>query len=165
MNRVDEPIPIVIIDDDKELCNTLARLFEREGRIRVLETSDLPHDTIPLLEKHRPKVLLLDIEFDGQMKGIDIIRMIRERDDIDVKILVYTIFATHEVIFEAMQAGANSYVWKDEPTERISESVINTAQGRAQISPTIARMILDRFDRYRQSLTSGQKQFLEKNLE
>jgi DNA-binding NarL/FixJ family response regulator len=157
MNSAGEPIPIVIVDDDTKLCSALARLFEKDGRIKVLATTSQPNDTIPLLKKHRPRVLLLDIELHKQINGIDIIRMVREREDIDVEILVYTVYASHEIIFEALRAGANSYVWKRETTESISDSIVNTAEGKAHISPSIARMMLDHFDSYWQLLTDEQK--------
>jgi two-component system, NarL family, response regulator LiaR len=147
-----EPVSIIIIDDDENLRLTLGRLFEVDGRIRVLATSGLPSDTVPLLRKHKPQVLLLDIEFQGQPIGIDVLREVRRHSDITVKILIYTIYAQHETIFEALRSGANSYVWKDETTDSITDAILDTAVGKAHISPTIAQMVLDHFEKYRQLL-------------
>ena len=149
------PVSVVIIDDDVDLCRALKKLFEIDGRIQVLAVSHSPYNAIPLLESHCPDVLLLDIDFDEAISGIDVLKRVKAREDLDVKILIYTIYARDETIFDALRAGANSYVWKDESTEEIADAIINTAQGKAHISTAIAQKMLDHFDQYRHLFADG----------
>jgi DNA-binding NarL/FixJ family response regulator len=79
------------------------------------------------------------------MGGITAIKKLRA-SSITSKILVFSALGEEDKVFEALQAGADSYVWKEEGLGGIADAVVATSQGRAVCSPTIARQLDRRLD-------------------
>ena len=62
----------------------------------------------------------------------------------ELRFLMLTVFDDEDKIFEAIKAGADGYVLKNEKVSLIIDSVIQLAEyGTAPISPRIARKTLD----------------------
>lgn len=88
-------------------------------------------------------VVLLDINLPGK-SGIDAIPLLKERNP-DLKIIMMTVFDDSENIFNAMQAGADGYLLKNTPPQKIISSVEEVISGGAPMSPYIARKVVDFF--------------------
>lgn len=140
------PVTLIIIDDEREICDALETLFEANGRIDVLAVGYSGEDAERLAVEHNPQVILLDLHFPEGISGIEAIRRISSNSEIESKILVYTISAKERTIFEAIKAGAHSYVWKDEEYVDLEEAALATARGEAYASPAIAQMVLGFFE-------------------
>jgi NarL family two-component system response regulator LiaR len=140
------PVTVVIIDDDQRLVNALQALFESSGDIDVLAVGYSAEDAERLAIEHQPQVILLDLQFPEGISGIEAARRLSANPGINSRILVYTIVCEERIIFEAIKAGANSYVWKDGKHEDLIEAILATSRGEAYISPSIARMVLELFE-------------------
>lgn len=81
-------------------------------------------------------LILMDIEMPA-MNGIAATRLIRDRYP-EIKIVMVTIYDNDDFIFQAIQAGADSYILKDTRAERIYETIHDTLNGGAVMSPSIA---------------------------
>lgn len=81
-------------------------------------------------------LILMDIEMPG-MDGIVATRLIKEQYP-HIKIVMVTIYDNDESIFQAIQAGADSYILKETKAERIYETINDTLNGGAVMSPSIA---------------------------
>ncbi|MCB0270676.1 MAG: response regulator transcription factor, partial [Calditrichaeota bacterium] len=55
-----------------------------------------------------------------------------------IKIIMLTVFDDEQRIFNAIQAGAMGYLLKDEPPQKLHESIKMIMDGGAPMSPTIA---------------------------
>ena len=141
--KPDLPVTTIIVDDDREICRAMQALFETEGDIEVLATGYSAEEAIALAAEHHPQVILLDLHFENGMSGIEAIKQISARADIKSRVLVYTISARESTIFEAIKAGASSYVWKHEGYADLIEAVFTTARGESFASPTVATMVLE----------------------
>lgn len=89
----------------------------------------------------KPDIILMDIEMpvmDG-IKATEIIRSLYP----EIKIIMLTVFDDDEKIFNAIKAGANGYLLKDETVEKIVEGIEMVFQGGAPMSATIAAKTLD----------------------
>jgi YesN/AraC family two-component response regulator len=77
------------------------------------------------------------------MNGIEAVEKGKERYP-NSKYLMLTIFDEDEKIFNAIKAGANGYLLKDEPIEKIKEAIVNLLNDEgAPMSPSIARKALN----------------------
>jgi DNA-binding NarL/FixJ family response regulator len=77
------------------------------------------------------------------MNGIEAVEKGKERYP-NSKYLMLTIFDEDEKIFSAIKAGADGYLLKDEPVEKIKEAIINLLNDEgAPMSPSIARRALN----------------------
>jgi DNA-binding NarL/FixJ family response regulator len=89
-----------------------------------------------------PDVVLMDIDM-PIMNGIEAVAQGKERYP-NSKYLMLTIFDEDDKIFSAIKAGADGYLLKDEPVEKIKEAIINLLNDEgAPMSPSIARSALN----------------------
>lgn len=143
-----EVITLIIVDDNKKICHALESLFRSSNQIDVVAVSYSAEEGVKLSAEFNPDVILLDLEFpEEEIDGIEAIRRISSNPDIDSRVLVYTILGKGSTVFEAIKAGADSYVWKDEEHTDLIEAVLATARGEAFASPEIARLVLEFFER------------------
>lgn len=139
-------IRIAIVDDKQTIRNALLNRFEHTDNYQVLFTAENGKEFLEKMMEARkvicPDVILMDIDM-PVMNGIEAI--IKSRDIYpQIKFLMLTIFDDDNKIFEAIKAGANGYILKDEPFEKITESIRSLLEENgAPMSPSIARKALD----------------------
>lgn len=80
------PGKILMIDDDRRLCEELKETLEREGYHFSYSMTGI--EGIALLEKNRFDLLILDLKLPG-LHGLDILKKIKQTDTL-TKILVFT---------------------------------------------------------------------------
>ncbi|MBV9961517.1 MAG: response regulator transcription factor [Parafilimonas sp.] len=98
-------------------------------KIKTLQQQDLPH------------IVLMDIEM-PEMDGIQTIGIASTLYP-SIKFIVLTVFDNSEKIFEAIKAGANGYLLKDDDAININEAILNVFNYDAvPMSPAIARKTL-----------------------
>ncbi|MFM9945120.1 MAG: response regulator [Bacteroidia bacterium] len=137
---------IAIVDDKKSLRNALQERFDAFENYTVLFTAENGNDFLEkMMEARRsiePDVVLMDIDM-PIMNGIEAVAKGKERYP-NSKYLMLTIFDEDEKIFNAIKAGADGYLLKDEPIEKIKEAIINLLNDEgAPMSPSIARRALN----------------------
>jgi ribosome biogenesis GTP-binding protein YsxC/EngB len=89
--------------------------------------------------------LLLDIRLPG-MRGCDGIGVLKEKFQ-SVQILMLTINADEDSVFESICKGACGYLLKNTPPARLLEAIRETHNGGAPMSPEIARKVVTLFQR------------------
>ena len=112
---------LALFDDDIEF-----RFWANNGKV-MLEK---------LAENHAIDAILMDIEM-PEMDGIEATAEIVARYP-HIKIIMLTVFDDEQRIFNAIQAGAMGYLLKDEPPQKLHESIKMIMDGGAPMSPTIA---------------------------
>ncbi|MEM7217386.1 MAG: response regulator transcription factor [Pseudomonadota bacterium] len=137
------PASGLIVDDHRE-----ARAWVRTAlvsafpSIEIATAADLASG-LGAIDRTLPDVAVIDIGLpDGS--GIDLIRTLHERDGRVFKI-VSTVFEDDRHLFEALRAGAQGYVLKDESREQLSALFRGIVAGESPLSPSIARRILAHF--------------------
>ena len=95
------------------------------------------------VKKLQPDVILMDIDMPG-ISGIEAVQLIRHFD-IDVPILMLTVFDTNEKIFDALCAGASGYLLKKTTPSKIVEAINDVYTGGTPMTPEIAKKVLGHF--------------------
>ncbi|MFM1552729.1 response regulator transcription factor [Helcococcus ovis] len=101
---------IILIDDDKLICDSLKIILESKG----YEVSGIAYngvDGFNLFEKTHPDIILMDIRMKEQ-NGIETSEKILEKYP-DAKILLLTTFKDEEYITRAISNGVKGYILKD----------------------------------------------------
>lgn len=93
------------------------------------------------IEQFQIDLILMDIDM-PMMNGIEATLEIKKRFP-QIKVLVLTTFDDDEKIFDAIMAGANGYLLKEEPKENIHRAILETMDGGAAMSPIIAMKALN----------------------
>jgi DNA-binding NarL/FixJ family response regulator len=137
---------LAIVDDKKSLRNALQERFDKFEDCQVIFTAENGKDFLEKMMVARksiePDVVLMDIDM-PVMNGIEAVAKGKERYP-DLRYLMLTIFDEDERIFNAIKAGADGYLLKDEPVEKIKEAVFNLLNHEgAPMSPSIARRALN----------------------
>lgn len=136
---------IAIVDDKQALRNALKERLNAFNNYKVLFTAENGKDFLEKMVDARkliePDVILMDIDM-PIMNGIEAVSQGKDRYP-NSKYLMLTIFDEDEKIFSAIKAGADGYLLKDEPIEKIKEAIINLLNNEgAPMSPSIARRAL-----------------------
>ncbi|RYE56483.1 MAG: response regulator transcription factor [Sphingobacteriales bacterium] len=81
-------------------------------------------------------LILMDIEM-PLMNGIEATEKIKEMHP-HIKVVMITIYDDDDYIFNAIKAGADSYILKETKADKIYEAITDTLNGGAVMSPSIA---------------------------
>ena len=139
----------------------LARVIGRDKSLSYLCTCGLGEDALEVLPKHRPNVVVMDLQLPG-MSGIECTTRLR-RILPETQVLVFTVHRDDERVFKALQAGASGYLLKRSTHNEILEAVHDVFHGGAPMTGEIAAKVVRSF---RAPLKStDEKGQLEKNPE
>lgn len=137
---------IAIVDDNQNLRNALNEKLSQYNNYKVLFLAKNGKDFLEAMREARlciePDVVLMDIDM-PIMNGIEAVSEGKLRFQ-KTKYLMLTIFDEDEKIFNAIKAGADGYLLKDEPIEKIKEAIDNLLKNEGvPMSPSIARKVLN----------------------
>lgn len=138
-------IKLVIVEDDKEVCATLA-LFLRTCNefAEVVETNSVEEFMTLINDGFYPDVVLQDIQLPG-LSGIEALPIYKTKIP-NAKILMNSVLQNSETVFAAICSGALGYIEKGYSLEQIKEAIINVYKGGSAMSPTIARHVVNFFN-------------------
>lgn len=130
-------IKIALVEDNLDALTALKEKLSVYEDLSVRQEANNGEEILSSLAKDAAiDLILMDIEMLG-MDGIAATRKIKELYP-NIKIVIVTIYDNDESIFKAIQAGADSYILKDTKAEKIYETVHDTLNGGAVMSPSIA---------------------------
>ena len=140
-----QSIQVAIVEDQKALREGLAALIGGTAGFTVTGAYESMEAGLAALPRKAPDVLLLDIQLPG-MSGLAGVRLLQEMLP-RIQILMLTVYADNERIFEAICAGACGYLLKDTPPARLLEAIREARDGGAPMSPEVARKVVTMFQK------------------
>jgi two-component system response regulator DesR len=129
-------ISVVIAEDQGMVLGALAALLGIEPDIRVVGQATDGKEALRLTMKHRPDVLLSDIEM-PEMTGLEVASALKQRGS-PTRVIILTTFARPGYLRRAMEAGAAGYLLKDSPAAALAEAVRRVQAGLKAIDPELA---------------------------
>ena len=164
-------VRLALIEDNTEYRSTLSKILQRNADIAIVHLMDDCEEMIPYFEVDMPDLVIMDIDLPG-ISGIEGVWQLRQRWP-DLKVLMLTVFEEPEKIFGAIKAGANGYLLKKDPPDRIMNAIFSLLNGEASMNGIIAAKVMEYFkqladaepklDEYR--LTEREKEILYKLME
>jgi len=139
----EHPIRIVIVDDHPFVRAGLVAVVDDEDDMMVVGEGSNGQEGIDLAQRHKPDVLLIDIQM-PVMDGIEAIRQLRAKGS-TVSIIVLTTFDADDYVFQAVEAGAKSYMLKDSEPEDVLRAIRAAHRGESVMEPRVTGKLLDRF--------------------
>lgn len=147
------PIAVAIVEDDERLREGLAMLIAGTTGYRLTGTYPSVEEALGYLAGDTPNVLLLDIHLPG-MLGSDGVRLLCGRYP-GMQVLMLTVFAEEEKVFDSICNGASGYLLKKTPPARLLEAIRETHEGGSPMSPEIARKVVTLFQRTHEPADPG----------
>jgi DNA-binding NarL/FixJ family response regulator len=136
----------VVLADDHELVRMgLRTLVDREHDMQVVGEANSGQESLDLLRRERPDILLLDVRMPG-MDGLETLRRIQADPALTgTRVIVVTTFEIDRYVFEALQAGASGFILKDTAPDELVRAVRVVAAGEALLSPSVTRRVVSLF--------------------
>ena len=130
-------IRIAITEDNALALKSLEEKLAGFNDILVKHTAKNGSEILENLKQNLLiDLILMDIEM-PVMNGIEATAKIKEQYP-QIKIVMITIYDDDDYIFNAIKAGADSYILKDTRAEKIYETLTDTLNGGSVMSPSIA---------------------------
>ncbi len=137
---------IAIGDDKQQVITSLSEELISTGQVEVVLTAHNGEEYLDRLnqlpENKRPQVVLMDLDM-PVMNGIEAVRIGSALYE-NVQYIMFTVFDSDDNLFEALKAGADGYLLKEETAEDILEAIIEVVEKKgAPMSSSIARKTLN----------------------
>lgn len=136
-----KPIKVVIADDHRIVSEGIKQLLELDGDIKVIGHAENGMESLDLVAKTNPDVLLLDINM-PILNGIEVIKRLRKNKSRNyMGILVLTIHKEIEYLQKVMNLGANGYVLKDSESAVLKKAIYTVASGKEYIQKELLPLL------------------------
>lgn len=151
----DEPIRVLLVDDQTLLRQSFERLLELERPgLRVVATAADGQEAVAAVERlaaegHAPHVVLMDVRM-PRLDGVEATRQITARWP-EVRIVMLTTFDDEEYIVEGLRAGAKGYLLKDASSEQLVQAIRAVRRGESPLQPSVAAKLVARIARSQES--------------
>jgi DNA-binding NarL/FixJ family response regulator len=120
-------------------------LLEGQQDISVVAEAATGEEVVAAAAETQPDVVLLDIGLPG-LGALHATRTILTDPELSrLRVLVVSARESDEDLFGALRAGASGFLLKDTDPLDLLQAVRVVADGGAQLSPTIARRLIDEF--------------------
>jgi len=136
-------ISIVLADDHQVLRQGLRAILEAEADFGLVGESGDGLETLRLIEKLQPDVLVADIVMPG-LNGIEVVRQVT-RQSPKTRVVVLSMYSTEAYVLEALRNGASAYVTKGSSAADLIHAVREAASGRRYLSPPLSEPAIDAY--------------------
>lgn len=133
---------IVLVDDHPLMRDGVAALLTAWGH-RVVGQASTGEDALALVERVRPRLVLMDVRMPG-ISGVTATQRIKAAHP-DVAVVMLTVSEDEDDLFEAIRAGAQGYLLKNLESAQLRLMLEAVERGEAAITPATAARILARY--------------------
>lgn len=135
----------MLVDDQELVRSGLRMMLETEEDVEVIAEASDGQEAIAAADRHRIDVVLMDVQM-PRLDGLKATRrLLADRRDPSLRVIVLTTFDRDEYVFEALKAGASGYLLKSTPAEQLAPAIRTVAAGDALLAPSITRRLIEEF--------------------
>jgi DNA-binding NarL/FixJ family response regulator len=145
---------VLLADDDVLVRQGLRVLLEAQGGLTVVGEAADGDEAVRLAAELRPDVVVLDVRMPGT-DGITATGTITGWADPRPRVLVLTTFDLDDIVYDALEAGADGFLLKRSTPEDLIAGIRTVADGEALISPAVTRRFLTEISRRREAASVG----------
>jgi DNA-binding NarL/FixJ family response regulator len=136
------PIRVLLADDHRLVRTGFRVILEIEDDIEVIGEAADGGEAVELAARHRPDVVLMDVE----MPGLDgLAATSRITAAAGPSVLILTTFDRDDYLFAALRAGASGFLLKNSSPEALVEAIRVIARGDALLAPEVTRRVIAAF--------------------
>lgn len=130
-------IRIVLAEDHTLVRAGIRSLLDELAWVEVVGEAADGRETIRLVSRLRPQIVLMDITMTG-LNGLDATeRIVRECPG--TRVIILSMHANEEYVRRAMAVGAGGYVLKDAEKAELEQAIRSVARGSRYLSPAVSR--------------------------
>ncbi len=132
---------ILLVDDHALVRAGMRALLSSFPDFEVVGETEDGADAVELAARLHPNVVLMDIAMHG-LNGLDATARIRNQHP-EVRVIILSMHANEEYVFQALRSGASGYLLKDSATSELEFAVRAVARGETYLSPPISKAVVD----------------------
>lgn len=137
-------IKVALVDDNHDLRDGLQIVIkEHSDEFECIGSFSDAETAAKRIPEIKPDVVLMDINLPG-MSGIDCLKQLKSKMP-NIDVLMLTVFADDDTVFDSLCAGACGYITKNTSPEKILDAIREVRDGGAPMSGRIARMVVSSF--------------------
>jgi len=133
-------ITVIIVEDQPEHQHRFKNIIHNSPLFNCIGIYSNGTDAIEGILNYKPDVVIMDIGL-PDISGVECIRQLKPSVE-EVKFMVCTVFENDANIFEALKAGASSYILKKSKPYQITDALLEMHHGNMPISSRIATKLL-----------------------
>lgn len=144
---------ILLVEDDELLRLGLKSIIQTKKEYAIESDTASGKQAIRLFDSNHPDIVLLDLQL-PDISGIEVLRHIK-RIAPEIPVVVLTSHEENELLFEALEWGANCYVLKGAGPEELLLGIHYALLNEMFVSPKLAKLIVEAYlfvNRQRKSL-------------
>lgn len=141
--RNDTPARVVLVEDKAGVRDSWTKLINSLPGFSCVSSCSSGEDALRLIPSLAPDIVLMDI-FLPRMSGIECtgrLKLLLPK----TQILILTGVEDDELVFMALEAGADGYLLKRTKPEDLRAAMMNVMGGGAPMTSEIARMVVESF--------------------
>ena len=158
-------IRVLLADDHTLVRAGIRALLERVEGVEIVAEAGDGRQTLELIERYRPDVVLLDLSM-PTLNGLEVLKEAREKF-LDVRFIVLTVHDNDEYAIQALRSGAAGFIPKSAASTDLETALTAVLEGEDYLSPQISQQAIlkylksTRSDRFPNALTPRQREILQ----
>ena len=153
-------IQILLADDHAVLRAGLRLLLNAEPDMVVVGEAATGEEALQRAQALKPDVVVMDLTMPG-MNGLEATRQLRKLNP-ETKVLVLTMHANEEYLFQVLQAGGSGYVLKKAADQELVDAIRAVQRGQTFLYPEVAQLLVrDYLQRAREGAAGPEKARLD----
>ncbi|MEP0929035.1 response regulator transcription factor [Leptolyngbya sp. NM1-A1] len=113
--------------------------------IEVVGEAENGHEALQLVETLKPQIVLMDIAM-PEMNGLEATARIAHEFP-QVRVLILSMHANEEYVYQALRSGASGYLLKDSGIEDLERALRAIARGETYLCPAISKYVVSDYVR------------------
>jgi len=126
----------IIADDHEIVRRGLRSILQADGSCQVLGEASDGLMAAQLVEKHRPDILILDLNM-PRLHGIEVLRQVRTSSP-NTRVIVLSMHNDEPYVIEALRGGAMAYILKGSESLEIARAMTEVLAGRRFLSAPLS---------------------------
>ena len=136
-------LSIVLADDHPLVRRGMRSLLESEPGFAIVGEAGDGLETVRIVERLQPDVLVLDIAMPG-LNGLEALRIVRQRAP-GTRVVVLSMHGSTAFVAAALGSGASAYVLKGGEEENLVRAVRAAAEGKRFLGPPLTERAIDAY--------------------
>jgi NarL family two-component system response regulator LiaR len=134
------PIRVLIVDDQPVVRSGLSAFLMAYDDLELAGEAGNGGEAVQLCQQLRPDVIIMDMMMPG-LNGAKATQAIRAHQP-GAKIIALTSFKDEDLVQQALQAGAISYLLKNVTADDLAEAIRAAHRGRSTLAPEATQALL-----------------------
>jgi DNA-binding NarL/FixJ family response regulator len=146
---------VILADDHILVRRGVKRILEENKNLEIVGEVGDGLELLNTLNKIEADMIILDVSMPN-LRGIEAIPEIRHVRP-EVKVLILTMHKEEEYLYQAISAGANGYLLKEDAEKELFSAIENIQNGKIYISPGLTDQSMQNWARMRRGEEDSQR--------